>query len=675
MKKMKDTRQPKAMTVICLLVALSMLTVWAAGMYCLTKVVAGYATKPFTENYSRFAKSLTSNLNLYDDYVKELDETTENYALSRIWETLSLASRGQAYGIGKDFYRVDDIPFAKKLSTTVAYNDVCHYLYAVFDNEGNMIANSDEDFLYFSCITEEEWNILDSASYPADSKYIKVPFDRDKLNDEVLEISLSYTAAALRIDGYYKGHEFIPAKIQYIDKNDYHRKMDSDVNRVWHVARVYNLKWHTVYEDPDMQANGTETVTIYADSFRECVSSPSPSFTYQGEKYENLLELAYELGPQLAESSSAITQSSYTSGKATIIPTVYYSYTADGKQSHSETNPYYTYSQLNYYGLFLVYCTPKLAAVKALKDVYHATFGLTVVLAALVCLIIRRHLVKPTRAVGQALMSSKPYADIFPYPSRKWRESLDLQKGFENSKDIQQQYRDEVSRLNAALDYAKTAEENRRRMVSDIAHELKTPLAVIHSYAEGIKEHIAEEKRDKYIDVILHEAQRTDLMVLQMLDLSRLEAGRVKLMREPFSLIETVREVFGRLDMLAREKELSIDYVFPKDFEFNADRARITQVVENLASNAIKYTPQGGKIIVRVLNDNGSVSFTVENQSQPMSKETLKNVWEVFYRADESRSGGGTGLGLAIVKNIVMLHGGACIARNTAMGVQFGFTI
>ena len=175
--------------------------------------------------------------------------------------------------------------------------------------------------------------------------------------------------------------------------------------------------------------------------------------------------------------------------------------------------------------------------------------------------------------------------------------------------------------------------------------------------------------------MILHEAQRTDLMVLQMLDLSRLEAGRVKLMREPFSLIETVREVFGRLDMLAREKELSIDYVFPKDFEFNADRARITQVAENLASNAIKYTPQGGKIIVRVLNDNGSVSFTVENESQPMSKETLKNVWEVFYRADESRSGGGTGLGLAIVKNIVMLHGGACIARNTAMGVQFGFTI
>jgi len=677
MKKMRKTREkspPRSMTVICLLVALSMLAVWGVGMYCLTEVVAGYATKPFTENYSTFARSLTTHLSLYEDYIKELDKTTENYALSRIWETLALASHGKSYGTGNEFYEAGDIPFAKALSGAVAYKDVCNYLYAVFDSEGNMMANSDEDFLYFSCITEEEWNSLDSVHYP-DGKYIKVPFDRDKLSEETQESSLSSIAAALRLEGHYKDTEFIPVKIQYIDKNDYYREMDSEVNKVWHVARVYDLPWHTVYEDSGAQTDGAETVTVYADSFRNCVANPSPSFTYMGEKYENLLELAQTLGPQLAESSSAITQSSYTYGKATIIPSVYYSYTAGDKQSHSETNPYYANGQLNYFGLFLVYCTPKLAAVKALKGVYHATFAITLVLTALVCLIIRRHLVKPARAVGQALMSTEPYADIVPYPSRRWRESLTLQNGFENSKNIQQQYIDEIARLNSALDYARTAEENRRRMVSDIAHELKTPLAVIHSYAEGIKEHIAEDKRDKYLDVILSEAQRTDLMVLQMLDLSRLEAGRVKLSREPFSLIKVTKEVFGRLDMLAQEKELSIEYVFPKDFEFNADRARITQAVENLASNAIKYTPQGGKIIVRVLNDKSGVSFTVENESEPMSKDALSKVWDAFYRTDESRSSAGTGLGLAIVKNIVHLHGGACLVRNTAMGVQFGFTI
>ena len=93
----------------------------------------------------------------------------------------------------------------------------------------------------------------------------------------------------------------------------------------------------------------------------------------------------------------------------------------------------------------------------------------------------------------------------------------------------------EITRLNTALTYAKTAEENRRQMTSHIAHELKTPLAVVHSYAEGLQEHIAEDKRDKYIDVILSETERMDAMVLEMLDLSRLEAGKVKLSRDQFS--------------------------------------------------------------------------------------------------------------------------------------------
>ena len=92
----------------------------------------------------------------------------------------------------------------------------------------------------------------------------------------------------------------------------------------------------------------------------------------------------------------------------------------------------------------------------------------------------------------------------------------------------------EITRLNTALDYAKTAEENRRQMTSNIAHELKTPLAVIHSYAEGLRERVAEEKRDRYLEVILSETERTDGMVLELLDLSRLEAGKVKLARETF---------------------------------------------------------------------------------------------------------------------------------------------
>ena len=215
----------------------------------------------------------------------------------------------------------------------------------------------------------------------------------------------------------------------------------------------------------------------------------------------------------------------------------------------------------------------------------------------------------------------------------------------------------------------------KRQLTQNIAHELKTPLAVIHSYAEGLKEHIAEDKRDKYIDVILSEAERTDSMVLEMLDLSRLEAGKVKLSRDDFSLIALTRYIFEKLEMAAQAKDLQIDFNFPDDFTITADESRIAQVVENFATNAIKYAPTGGHISVTIQTDHSSTSFHIENDSEPLSSEALSKVWDTFYRTDEARSGGGTGLGLAIAKNIVELHGGKCSVRNTKTGVEFSFTI
>jgi len=210
-------------------------------------------------------------------------------------------------------------------------------------------------------------------------------------------------------------------------------------------------------------------------------------------------------------------------------------------------------------------------------------------------------------------------------------------------------------------------------MTSHIAHELKTPLAVIHSYAEGLKEHIAEEKRDKYVDVILSEVRRTDAMVLEMLDLSRLEAGKVKLSRDRFSLAALTRSVFEKLEMAARAKELQIGFDFPEDCTVTADEARMAQVIENFATNAVKYTPAGGHVQVRIKPSGAGVLFSVENDSAPLSEEARRKVWDTFYRTDEARSGGGTGLGLAIARNIVELHGGKCAVRNTKTGVEFSF--
>ena len=166
-----------------------------------------------------------------------------------------------------------------------------------------------------------------------------------------------------------------------------------------------------------------------------------------------------------------------------------------------------------------------------------------------------------------------------------------------------------------------------------------------------------------------------DAMVLEMLDLSRLEAGKVKLSRDEFSPAALARSVFGRLEMAARARDLHIDFSFPEDFTITADESRIAQVMENFATNAVKYTPTGGHIVVKLERGRSGVTFSVENECDPLSQEALSHVWDSFYRVDEARSGGGTGLGLAIVKNIIQLHGGKCFVRNTKTGVEFGFTI
>jgi signal transduction histidine kinase len=251
---------------------------------------------------------------------------------------------------------------------------------------------------------------------------------------------------------------------------------------------------------------------------------------------------------------------------------------------------------------------------------------------------------------------------------------MQLAQHYEKTTDKLLSNKNEITRLTTALEYAQEAEQSRRQMVSNIAHELKTPLAIIHSYSEGLKERIAEEKREQYLDVILTESERMDAMVLEMLDLSRLEAGKVTLARDEFSLTELVQLVFGKLEMTAEGKELNITFDFKGDCRISADEARIGQVISNFAANAIKYTPHGGNVHVKVFVNRGKV-FSVENDSKPFTNEELEKVWETFYQADNARKSEGAGLGLTIAKSIIELHGGKCFVRNTKTGVEFGFTV
>ena len=228
--------------------------------------------------------------------------------------------------------------------------------------------------------------------------------------------------------------------------------------------------------------------------------------------------------------------------------------------------------------------------------------------------------------------------------------------------------RDELARQAQMVNYAKHAEQARQAMTSAIAHELKTPIAVMSSYAEALQEHIDPEKQSYYLDVIRQEADRVDRMVLELLDLSRLEAGRYQLRRESFRLSALVEEILRPLEGSIHEKQLEVSMRVGQD-QVYADRMRFGQVVENFMTNAIRHTPPGGKILIRI--GMGHETFSVENQGSAIPEGQLGRVWENFWQGDEARSGRGTGLGLAICRSILTLHGGTCRVENTAIGVRF----
>ncbi|MEC2451591.1 HAMP domain-containing sensor histidine kinase [Bacillus cereus] len=243
--------------------------------------------------------------------------------------------------------------------------------------------------------------------------------------------------------------------------------------------------------------------------------------------------------------------------------------------------------------------------------------------------------------------------------------------------------KDRIDRLNVAntklqqdIERERQLEKTRKEFISGVSHELKTPLSVIRSFAEGIKDGVSKDT-SYYTDVILEETENMNRLIVEMLELAKLESGTYKLDMTTYSIGELTQQVYTKLLFSMEEKHLQVNIDADPSILVKANRSRIEQVVVNLLSNAIRYTPEGEKIQVSIIEAEDTVKVEIENTGNPIPEESLEKIWDRFYRLDASRSRhtGGTGLGLSIVKNILDLHHAEYGVYNTTNSVVFYFNL
>ncbi|WP_433771597.1 ATP-binding protein [Bacillus wiedmannii] len=243
--------------------------------------------------------------------------------------------------------------------------------------------------------------------------------------------------------------------------------------------------------------------------------------------------------------------------------------------------------------------------------------------------------------------------------------------------------KDRIDRLNVAntklqqdIERERQLEKTRKEFISGVSHELKTPLSVIRSFAEGIQDGVSKDTT-YYTDVILEETENMNRLIVEMLELAKLESGTYKLEMTTFSIGELIQQVYTKLLFSMEEKHLQVAVDADSSIFVTANRSRIEQVVVNLLSNAIRYTPDGERIQVSVVEMEDAVKIEIENTGNPIPEESLEKIWDRFYRLDASRSRhtGGTGLGLSIVKNILDLHHAEYGVYNTTNSVVFYFNL
>ena len=225
-------------------------------------------------------------------------------------------------------------------------------------------------------------------------------------------------------------------------------------------------------------------------------------------------------------------------------------------------------------------------------------------------------------------------------------------------------------------------DEMRKSFISDVSHELKTPIALIQGYSEGLIENVNsnEESRKYYAEVILDEATKMDKLVKQLLELMKLEYGIMNFNNENFDIVEMEKEILRKSQVMIDKENIKVEMEEKEPVFVCADIFYIDQVLTNYVTNAIRYATEiNGIKKIKIRNEikDDKVRITVFNTLEGLSDEDLVRIWNRFYKIDESRNrdNGGNGIGLSVVKAVMNKYGNKYGAKNVAGGIEFYFEL
>lgn len=332
------------------------------------------------------------------------------------------------------------------------------------------------------------------------------------------------------------------------------------------------------------------------------------------------------------------------------------------------------------YAFAIVSLQPVNEAMLVLKDYYVYALIIVFLVIILLSFYYSKIIVKPLIKINRVTkkMANFDFSEKLPVTAD---DEIGGLSGSINTLSVN--LKDRIDRLNVAntklqqdIERERQLEKTRKEFISGVSHELKTPLSVIRSFAEGIQDGVSKDTT-YYTDVILEETENMNRLIVEMLELAKLESGTYKLEMTTFSIGELIQQVHTKLLFSMEEKQLQVDVDADTSIFVKANRSRIEQVVVNLLSNAIRYTPDGERIQVSIIETEDTVKVEIENTGNPIPEESLEKIWDRFYRLDASRSRhtGGTGLGLSIVKNILDLHHAKYGVYNTNNSVVFYFNL